>query len=695
MHSKLTAAAAANLLAPTPLYRKEATKAILSIIAFIIVYFVLFALSLALALLCIYGGAMIIILKPTFITLALGVGIMSTGVMVFIFLIKFLFASYKSDESDSIEIFEHDHPKLFQSIRSLATSIGTPMPRKVFISPDVNACVFYNSSFWSMFLPVRKNLKIGLGLVNAVNVSELEAVIAHEFGHFSQRSMKIGSWSYQVNRIIYDMLFNNNRFVDRLVTFTSAHGILQLFGWITIKIIQGIQWLLRQMYSVVNKSYLGLSRQMEFHADLVAASYCGTNNIIGALRQLRFADECYDEAMNACNKAWAKKQVVADFYAAHELVLQKMGEKRQFSFSGPIPVVGEINESSSRINFKDQWSSHPTIIERSEYLDPFGLHSDVDSTPASNLLHDPVALKATITDKIYRNIPKEEVQDVLKGNAIEQLVKEELQQQEFPAMFKGYYDNRQLEIFDVDEVLKESNTSSSFEEILDEEKASLPKKINLLRGDIYLLQAIADGRIDTLSFDFDGKKYKKSEAETVLEQLKEELRSMEEQLKKQDEDLFRYFHAKAGGEKANELKDNYRLYFEMIAASQKFNETIIAIETLMAPLYDGLNSIESINDIIGKFKNDHEPALKELLKTWKPNFVLEPELVTSIDHFLEKDYRYFYEDSFFDNELTELNTLMTDALHAIYKTIKGVFVEITEEQAEIHQQTRVAKLELA
>ncbi len=66
---------------------------------------------------------------------------------------------------------------------------------------------------------------------------------------------------------------------------------------------------------------------MEFHADLVAASYCGTNNIIGALRQIQFADECYDEAMNACNKAWAKKQVVADFYAAHELVLQKMGEK--------------------------------------------------------------------------------------------------------------------------------------------------------------------------------------------------------------------------------------------------------------------------------------------------------------------------------------------------------------------------------
>jgi len=33
---------------------------------------------------------------------------------------------------------------------------------------------FYNSSFWSMFLPVRKNLEIGLGLVNSINISEFK-----------------------------------------------------------------------------------------------------------------------------------------------------------------------------------------------------------------------------------------------------------------------------------------------------------------------------------------------------------------------------------------------------------------------------------------------------------------------------------------------------------------------------------------
>ena len=303
----IPAAASSDLLAPSAQYKREALKAVISILLFIIVYFALFVLSIGLVALCVYLGVMMMLVKIHWLTILLGLGLIGCSVMVQVFQVKFLFASSKTDESDIIEITESDHPKLFKSIRSLSERIGTPMPKKVFLSPDVNAAVFYNSSFWSMFLPVRKNLMIGMGLVNAVNVSQLEAVIAHEFGHFSQRSMKIGSWSYQVNRIIFDMLYNNNGFAEKLSSFASVHQVLYFFGKVTIKIVSRIQWVLRQMYKVVNRAYLGLSRQMEFHADLVAASHCGTNNIIGSLRQIQFADECYDTTMNACNKAWDKQ----------------------------------------------------------------------------------------------------------------------------------------------------------------------------------------------------------------------------------------------------------------------------------------------------------------------------------------------------------------------------------------------------
>jgi Zn-dependent protease with chaperone function len=163
------------------------------------------------------------------------------------------------------------------------------------------------------------------GLVNALNVSELKAVLAHEFGHFSQRSMKVGSWVYQVNKIIHDMLFNNNGYANSLNSLASVHGIFSIFVQLTIQVVKGIQWVLHQMFRVVNKSYLSLSRQMEFHADLVAASLYGSNNIISALRRSEFADNCFATTLDVCNQAWKEKKVVADFYTAHHLVETRCG----------------------------------------------------------------------------------------------------------------------------------------------------------------------------------------------------------------------------------------------------------------------------------------------------------------------------------------------------------------------------------
>ena len=56
--------------------------------------------------------------------------------MVFIFLVKFLFAVSKYDESHSIEIKEQDQPQLFAFIWQLTEDVQTPFPKKIFLSPD-------------------------------------------------------------------------------------------------------------------------------------------------------------------------------------------------------------------------------------------------------------------------------------------------------------------------------------------------------------------------------------------------------------------------------------------------------------------------------------------------------------------------------------------------------------------------------
>src|SRR5205814_6198739 len=182
---------------------------------------------------------------------------------VIYFLIKFMFTTSKDENSSRVEIYKEDQPKLFAFIRQLSAETQTPLPKKIFLSPDVNACVFYNSSFWSMFLPVKKNLEIGLGLVNSINASEFKAVIAHEFGHFSQRSMKLGSFTYNVNRVIYNMLYDNSSYTAFLTAWGAVSSYLAFFAGITVKIAECIQSILKDMYKLLNKAYLRLSCEVE------------------------------------------------------------------------------------------------------------------------------------------------------------------------------------------------------------------------------------------------------------------------------------------------------------------------------------------------------------------------------------------------------------------------------------------------
>jgi hypothetical protein len=158
MSSTLTASYKENLLKPSASFRKEAAKALFAIIIFIVVYVLLFLMALALAAGCIYFGFWVLSNVINWITILFGIGLIGLGVMVCIFLVKFIFDKTNEDISDSKEITAAEQPELVAFIYDIAKETGTAKPKKIFISHDVNASVFYNSSFWSMFLPVKKNI---------------------------------------------------------------------------------------------------------------------------------------------------------------------------------------------------------------------------------------------------------------------------------------------------------------------------------------------------------------------------------------------------------------------------------------------------------------------------------------------------------------------------------------------------------
>ena len=688
MNSQFNATTKQNVLTVSSQFKKEASKSIIAIVGFILLYFVLIALSIGIVVLSVLGGIGIVSIHPSFYTLLIGLGLVAFGLMVFFFLIKFLFSTSKNDTSNSIQVTHSDEPRLFEMIEQLAKETGTPKPKKVFFTPDVNAAVFYNSSFWSMFLPIKKNLNIGLGLVNAVNVSELKAVIAHEFGHFSQRSMKVGSWVYQVNKIIYDMLYNNQGYSKGISGMSQVHAIFSLFASLTVKVVQGIQWVLQQMFAVVNKTYLGLSRQMEFHADLVAASVCGSNNIINALRRAEFADVCYSTTLDLCNEAWREKKVVNDFYTDQRLVAKHMAERHQMSLVDGLHVIeaGTTSGVINRINYKNQWASHPALEERNEYLLPFDLIADVEPASAWTLFDSKEKWKQLLTQKIYTAIPPEEIKGSLAEEEFEKLIAKQDKKFSFPRIFKEYYDSRIVTAFDAEAATKEPFVITSFEEILDEDGFLLPKKIEMLSQDVAVLNAIIKKEIITRSFDFDGQKYGSKEATPILAQLEAELEHNQKGLALLDQRLFRYFYAIAPLAEAEKLKQFYQDYFNQRNKGDEYVEKINRFMNILAPIYRGETiPIDTINRLITNFKADDERTLKDDLKYWLAAgaFDDEIELKEEIKKFLDADYQYFFGQNFLENELNDLSRIVQESWNGIYNHNFSQFKTITEIQADL------------
>ncbi len=78
-------------------------------------------------------------------------------------------------------------------------------------------------------------------MVNSINLTEFKALLAHEFGHFSQKSMKLGGYVYTSFGIINQIVDGHDAF-DRFIE-----------GWCRLDprvafpayIVYAILWMLR------------------------------------------------------------------------------------------------------------------------------------------------------------------------------------------------------------------------------------------------------------------------------------------------------------------------------------------------------------------------------------------------------------------------------------------------------------------
>jgi Zn-dependent protease with chaperone function len=522
------------------------------------------------------------------IMLAAFVGI--TSGLVSLYFIKGLFKTPRRDESGLIEITRDQQPRLFAFIERVCADTGAPRPAKIVLSPEVNAGVYYACGFWSLFLPTRKNLHIGLGLVNCLNLVEFKAVIAHEFGHFSQRSMRLGAYVFTANRVIREIIYGRDWLDDSLKVFGPA--------------LKLIRWVLSVLFRALNVAHAQLSRQMEFQADLVAVSVTGSDAIVHGLLRSDFAQECYEHTVRDLIAASDHNIATQDFFLHQTKTADHLRVLKDEPQRG-VPPARTENEAApvfppNETVLPPMWASHPPHYLRERNCKRVSVKGPADDRPAWVLFDDVDALRRRVTESFYQKARPGVALSVKTAETIQRFVDDDRAETIYVARYHGMYADGLIAPGAIDSL--ERKVPQRYEQpsrLLDEHadifrpelkemlacyRARRDDKERLLRF-AQKVEKPRGGR-----FEFRGKMHRVRDAVDLLETLSAELKNDHEELAALDRRIFLVYMGMArqlSTVSANDLEHRYRFHLE--------------IQTMIATLRHWDNEVQSaFQGIAGK-----------------------------------------------------------------------------------------------
>jgi Zn-dependent protease with chaperone function len=386
--------------------------------------------------------------------------------LLFLYLLKGLFKRSRQDESLLEEITEEEQPDLFAFIRRICADTGAPFPKHIYVTPEVNAAVFYHSSFLNLFFPTRKNLLIGLGLVNNLNISEFKAVLAHEFGHFSQKSMKLGTYVYVANKVLADIIYGRD-FLDDIVNQAKGWDLrIAIFVWVFLGVLWGLRKGLEAVFKVINIFNLSLMREMEFNADRMAVSVAGSDAMVHALLRSGFADKSFQQLSGdlwaAADHHLYSRDIFYHQQPAGDLLRRRARNLRLGlppESGGPKVQVFAPGEDDLGIPL--MWQTHPSNHDREQSAKAAYVPAEVDERPAWLLFQNAEDLRFRVSQRYYQALHKlEETPSYVEPAVVQRFLDDEYAETTFSERYHGFYDNRYLEIKDLDACRRQAHAES-------------------------------------------------------------------------------------------------------------------------------------------------------------------------------------------------------------------------------------------
>jgi Zn-dependent protease with chaperone function/Flp pilus assembly protein TadD len=334
------------------------------------------AIPMMVVLSLVFGGALIYWLfqLPRIpIQLVLGALIIALGGAWAV--LRSLFVGAPKDEGGR-RLTPRDEPRLFELLAEVAQVATARMVDRVHLEPDTSIGVREAGGTWRvLFGRGERVLHLGFGALHALTLSELKAILAHEYGHFSHGETRL---TPIISRAQSSMVFMVNRM--------AALGASALFS--------PVYWFLRVYVRIYLKVTAAHSRRRELLADRAAALAYGGDTFGRALERYVEVSDTFDRTAFTIAVALRESgRPCRDLYrcvaAAHQVIP---------------PPLRQIRSREGVHRVGSEYDSHPPPYERIARVAGLPATRPLEDAPAVSAFSDAEAIARELTADLVSRI---------------------------------------------------------------------------------------------------------------------------------------------------------------------------------------------------------------------------------------------------------------------------------------------------
>lgn len=294
--------------------------------------------------------------------------------------IRSLFIRIKQEDPGR-PLARSEEPWVWKLAEEVASKVGTRPVDAIYITPGPEIAVTERGGLFKKLRGQgQRCLILGLGALNGMSQGQLRAILAHEYGHFSNQDTAGGNFARQVLISVRNMGIG-----------LALNGLAAWYNpaW----------WFVNGFHRLFLRITLGASRLQEILADRYAALAYGAKNFIEGLKHVIHQSVLFNFQVNhEIQGALEQNTPLQNLYKLPE----PQGSEAQNQFGD------QLNEALNKPT--GAYDSHPSLHDREELVEKVpGASLEYrweDQEPVWNLLQNAESLQNEMTGLVQGNVDR-------------------------------------------------------------------------------------------------------------------------------------------------------------------------------------------------------------------------------------------------------------------------------------------------